>query len=34
MPNQQPAWYQAKIADRVRTQSGLHHWPVCGRQYD
>jgi Transglycosylase-like domain len=33
MPNQQPAWYQATIADRVRTQSGLHHWPVCGRNY-
>jgi hypothetical protein len=34
MPNEQPAWYQAKIADRVRTRSGLHHWPVCGRHYD
>jgi hypothetical protein len=33
MPNDQPAWYQATIADRVRTQSGLHHWPVCGRHY-
>jgi len=32
-PHQQPAWYQAEIADRVRTQSGLHHWPVCGRNY-
>jgi hypothetical protein len=32
-PHHQPAWYQAEIADRVRTQSGLHHWPVCGRNY-
>lgn len=32
-PDQQPAWYQATIADRVRTQSGLHHWPVCGSRY-
>jgi hypothetical protein len=33
MPNQRPAWYQASIAERVRTQSGLHHWPHCGRYY-
>jgi len=32
-PHQQPAWYQSQIADRVRTQSGLHHWPHCGRYY-
>jgi hypothetical protein len=33
MPQDQPAWYQAQIADNVRTRSGLHHWPVCGRHY-
>jgi hypothetical protein len=33
MPESQPAWYQAQIADKVRTTSGLHHWPVCGRNY-
>ena len=33
MPNAQPNWYQAQIADRVRVSSGLHHWPVCGRNY-
>jgi hypothetical protein len=33
MPNQQPAWYQAQIADRVRVQSGLGHWPHCGAYY-
>jgi resuscitation-promoting factor RpfE len=33
MPNQQPAWYQAQIADRVRVQSGLGHWPGCGQYY-
>jgi resuscitation-promoting factor RpfE len=32
-PQQQPAWFQAQIADHVRTSSGLHHWPVCGRLY-
>jgi hypothetical protein len=32
-PHHQPAWYQAQVADRVRTRSGLHHWPVCGRYY-
>ena len=32
-PQDQPNWYQAEVADRVRTQSGLHHWPVCGRYY-
>jgi hypothetical protein len=33
MPQDQPAWYQADIAERVRTRSGLHHWPVCGKFY-
>jgi hypothetical protein len=33
MPNQRPAWYQASVAERVRTQSGLHHWPHCGAYY-
>jgi hypothetical protein len=33
MPNQQPAWYQAKIAERVRVDSGLGHWPRCGSNY-
>lgn len=33
MPHQQPAWYQASIADKIRVQSGLHHWPHCGRYY-
>ncbi len=33
MPNQRPAWYQARIAERVRTRSGLHHWPHCGAYY-
>ena len=33
MPNQKPAWYQATIADRVRVDSGLGHWPVCGSNY-
>jgi hypothetical protein len=33
MPNQQPAWYQAQIADRVRVDSGLGHWPHCGAYY-
>ena len=33
MPHHQPAWYQAQIADNVRTRSGLHHWPVCGARY-
>jgi hypothetical protein len=32
-PHANPAWRQAQIADRVRTQSGLHHWPNCGRYY-
>jgi Transglycosylase-like domain len=32
-PHQQPAWYQAQIADRVRVQSGLGHWPHCGAYY-
>jgi hypothetical protein len=33
MPHQQPAWYQSKIAERVRVDSGLGHWPNCGRYY-
>ena len=33
MPNEQPAWYQAQIADRVRVDSGLGHWPHCGAYY-
>ncbi|HYF47550.1 MAG TPA: transglycosylase family protein [Acidimicrobiales bacterium] len=32
-PHQQPAWYQSQIADRVRVDSGLGHWPHCGRYY-
>lgn len=32
-PHQQPAWYQAEVADRLRVSSGLHHWPVCGSRY-
>ena len=32
-PHQQPAWYQAQIADNLRRSSGLHHWPTCGRLY-
>lgn len=33
MPNEQPAWYQATIAERIRVQSGLQHWPGCGAYY-
>jgi hypothetical protein len=33
MPNERPAWYQSGIAERVKDQSGLHHWPNCGRYY-
>jgi len=33
MPHEQPAWYQAGIAERVRRDSGLHHWPNCGQYY-
>lgn len=34
MPHQRPAWYQATIADRVRTQGqGLGAWPHCGAYY-
>ena len=33
MPHEQPPWYQSEIAERVRTQSGLHHWPNCGQYY-
>ena len=24
---------QILVAERVRTQSGLHHWPVCGSRW-
>ncbi len=24
---------QILVAERVRTQSGLHHWPTCGRRW-
>lgn len=24
---------EAVVAERVRVQSGLHHWPTCGRLY-
>ena len=33
MPNERPAWYQSGIAERVKNQSGLHHWPHCGQYY-
>jgi resuscitation-promoting factor RpfE len=33
MPHEQPAWYQAQIADNLRIQSGLGAWPVCGSHY-
>lgn len=34
LPHEQPAWYQATIAERVRTQGqGLGAWPVCGSRY-
>lgn len=33
MPHQQPSWIQAEVADRVRVDSGLGHWPHCGRHY-
>ena len=29
-PNQQSKAEQIRVAERVRTQSGLGHWPVCG----
>lgn len=32
-PHHQPAWEQATVAERVRTRSGLHHWPHCGRYF-
>ena len=32
-PDQQPAWYQSSIAERVKNESGLHHWPHCGQYY-
>jgi hypothetical protein len=33
MPDERPAWYQSGIAERVKNQSGLHHWPHCGQYY-
>lgn len=33
LPNEKPAWYQATIAERIRVQSGLRHWPGCGAYY-
>lgn len=32
-PNQNSRTEQIRVAERVRTQSGLHHWPVCGRRF-
>jgi hypothetical protein len=32
-PDQQPAWYQSGIAERVRHDTGLGAWPNCGRYY-
>jgi hypothetical protein len=32
-PDQQAAWRQAQVADRVRLDSGLGHWPHCGSRY-
>jgi hypothetical protein len=33
LPHTQPAWQQAEIAERVRTDAGLAAWPHCGRRY-
>lgn len=33
LPNQNPAWRQAEIGDRVRIASGLGSWPHCGGHY-
>jgi len=32
-PNHNSKADQIRVAERVRTQSGLHHWPVCGRRF-
>lgn len=32
-PNQQSKAEQIRVAERVRTQSGLGHWPVCGSRF-
>jgi resuscitation-promoting factor RpfE len=32
-PHQNSKADQIRVAERVRTQSGLHHWPVCGRRF-
>ena len=32
-PHQNSKANQVRVAERVRTQSGLHHWPHCGRRY-
>lgn len=28
-----PAWIQIAVAERVRRQDGLHHWPNCGKRW-
>jgi hypothetical protein len=33
MPNERPAWYQSRIAERVRHDTGLGAWPHCGQYY-
>lgn len=32
-PHHQSKAAQIAVAERVRTQSGLHHWPVCGARW-
>ncbi len=32
-PNQNSKAQQIRIAENVRTQSGLGHWPVCGSRF-
>ena len=32
-PNQQSKAEQIRVAENVRTSSGLHHWPVCGQRF-
>lgn len=32
-PNHNSKADQIRVAENVRTQSGLHHWPVCGRRF-
>jgi hypothetical protein len=33
MPNEQPAWRQAEVGERVRADAGLGAWPHCGARY-